>query len=110
MNVWTLEILWICLSVPNILLNMITWILISVVIYTYFEFMLLNEIIYEWVIEVWWNDEYGCLNLVNDCELYVDNWIDDVLCMYEVFLSLIWVIFKYGKVWCALEWLKWSFD
>ena len=25
-----------------------------------------------------WNDIYGCLNLVNDCELYIDDWIDDV--------------------------------
>ena len=40
--------------------------------------MLLNEIIYEWVMDVEWNDEYGCVNLMNNYELYVNDWINDV--------------------------------
>ena len=33
-----------------------------------------------------------------ECELHVNDWIDDVWYVYEVFLGLFWAIVEYGMV------------
>ena len=65
------------------MLNVIKWILIGVVIHTYFEFMVLNEIMYEWVMEV---DKIMNINTLSLC-LIVNQVLVDEFIMCGMFIK-----------------------